>query len=71
MSTSSPVCLVGVGESACWELISDFFVEDYELYIDELLIQRGVYAQASSSCTQSLYTCNSQLVQAFISKSCY
>lgn len=39
MSTSSPVCLVGVGESVCWELISDFFDEDYELYIDEFLIQ--------------------------------
>lgn len=48
MSTSSPVCLVGVGESVCWELISDFFVEDYELYIDEFLIQRGVYTQATS-----------------------
>lgn len=51
MSTSSPVCLVGVGGSeilSCWELLNDFFVEYHELYIDEFLIQRGVYTQATS-----------------------
>lgn len=51
MSTSSPVCLVGIGESACWELISDFLlkiVSCIKVYIDEFLIQRGIYTQATS-----------------------
>lgn len=49
MSTSSAVCLVGVGESACWELIGDFLLNITScIGIDEFLTQRGIYTQATS-----------------------